>query len=189
MSIVSQADYAKLRGVSRKTVTQWKKDGKLTLRDGGVDVDATNAFFERYRKGGVTGNAPGNSAGNVPPPALAVDENDSPTVAAAKIIAFTGAEMTFDEARRMKENYLALLNKLEYERKEGSLVDLALAEQVLFEGARAARDAWLNFPSKIGPMLAADLGLEADKVTEALTAYVHKQIAELGEPEADFAAR
>lgn len=189
MSIVSQADYAKMRGVSRKTVTQWKKDGKLTIRDRGVDVEATDKFLERYRKGGVTGNTQGNAAGNTPPPALAVDEDDSPTVAAAKIIAFAGADLSFDEARRIKENYLALLNKLEYQQKEGSLVDLALAEQVLFEGARAARDAWLNFPAKIGPMLAAEIGLEADRVTEALTAYVHKQIAELGEPEADFAAR
>ncbi|KAF1003330.1 MAG: hypothetical protein GAK28_04769 [Luteibacter sp.] len=118
-----------------------------------------------------------------------MEEGDSPTVAAAKIIALTGADMDFEEARRVKENYLALLNKLEYEQKDGSLIAVQLAEQVLFEGARQARDAWLNFPARIGPMLAATLGIEADKVTEALTPHVHKQIADLGEPEGEFVKR
>lgn len=68
------------------------------------------------------------------------------------------------------------------------VVDIELAEQVLFNSARATRDAWLNWPSRVGPLLAADLGLDADRVSEALTRYVREQLEELGEPEADFAA-
>ncbi len=203
MTICTLTDYAKRHGVSKPAVTKWKARGWVVFIGEDVDVEASDAMLAKYRKTPPSGprkavnrgvnqtpvNRPGNSLVNTPPPALIVDEDDSPAVAAAKIIAFTGAEMSFDEARRVKENYLALLNKLQFEEKDGALVDLALAERVLFEGARAARDAWLNFSSKIGPQLAADLGLEADKVTEALTAYVHKQIAELGEPEADFSGR
>ena len=58
-----------------------------------------------------------------------------------------------------------------------------VAEKILFEQARASRDAWLNWPTRVGPLLAADLGLEADRVVGALTEYVHKHISQLGEPE------
>ncbi len=229
MTIVSQADYARLRGVSRKTVSQWKSQDRLVLRDGGVDVEATDELLARYRRGGLTGNTAkagnsgaGNTAGktksgneNAPtrtrskakvaieadgwktaeprrstPADLGVSDEDAPAVAAAKVIAAFGADMSYDEARRVKENYLALLQKLEYEQKEGAVIDLAQANRVFFEVARAARDAWLSFPSNVSPYVAAELGLECDKVTGVLEKYVYKQVAALGmgKQEPDFSA-
>jgi hypothetical protein len=37
------------------------------------------------------------------------------------------------EALRLKEHYAALLRKLEYEQREGSLIELAQAEAVVFD--------------------------------------------------------
>lgn len=91
----------------------------------------------------------------------------------------------YAEALRIKENYLALLKQLEYEQKSGALVPLEDAETILFDQARAQRDAWLNWPTRVGPLIAAELGLEADLVTGVLTGYVHKHIGQLGQPEAD----
>ena len=103
---------------------------------------------------------------------------------AARLLEIGGeASHDYAEALRRKENYLALLRQLEYENKSGSLVELEVAEKILFEQARASRDAWLNWPTRVGPLLAADLGLEADRVVGALTEYVHKHISQLGEPE------
>lgn len=116
---------------------------------------------------------------------LAVEDGESIDDAAMRI-ALAVAPYPRIEAERIKENYLALLKKLEYELKEGSLVELTVAAKVLFEASRAARDSWLNWPSRVGPLVAADLGLEADRVTEVLTRYVHEQIEQLGEPAADF---
>lgn len=95
---------------------------------------------------------------------------------------------SIEEARRVKEVYLALLNRLTYEEKSGALISLELARTVLFECSRSARDSWLNWPARVAPLIAADLGVEADKMTEILTEHVHKQIASLGEPEGDFTA-
>jgi len=95
---------------------------------------------------------------------------------------------TIEEARRINAVYQALLNRLTYEEKDRSVISLALARTTLFECARGARDAWLNWPSRVAPLIAADLGIEADKMTEILTEHVHKQIASLGEPEGDFTA-
>lgn len=94
--------------------------------------------------------------------------------------------LPYAAALEKKENYLALLRELEYEEKSGQKVDLEVAERELFTAARASRDAWLNWPAHVGPLIAADLGLEADKVTEVLTAHVHKHVEQLGEPDAQF---
>lgn len=117
---------------------------------------------------------------------LASDE-ESPAEAATRLLD-SGTEMlTYAEALEKKENYQALLRQIEYEQKSGSLVDLATAENVLFEAARAQRDSWLSWPSRIAPLLAAELGIdEVDRVTEFLTAHVHKHVAKLGIPDADF---
>jgi len=207
MELLKQAGFATLHGVSRKTVTKWKERGWLVFHDDLVDVEASNALLKKYRTeapevvtqpqaGNKQGNKPGNGEGNkspagpgnklaaLPPPSL--DDDETAAQAADRYIDAHGAPWDREEARRIKENYLALLNQLEYEEKAGKLVDLALAESVLFDQARAARDAWMNWPARVGPLLAADFGLEADRVTESLTAYVHKQVADLGAPNADF---
>jgi len=161
-------------GVGRATVRAFAKEGcDIGLVARGVDgLEA--ARREVLEAGGRAVAVPTDVAS-------AVEVED-----AAERIALTAAPYNRIEAERIKENYLALLKKLEFEQKDGSLVDMALAERVLFEGARAQRDAWLNWPARVGPLVAADLGLEADRVTEALTEHVHKHIAQLGEPDVHF---
>jgi hypothetical protein len=117
------------------------------------------------------------------------DDDDDATLAEQALKALTagGAGLDYAEALRVKENYLAMLRRLEFEQKSGVLIELTVAQSVLFDAFRAQRDAWLNWPVRVGPMLAAELGLEeADRVTEILTAYVHKQITDLGEPAGEF---
>ena len=68
---MTQAEFARRRGVSRKTVTTWKGQGKLVLTaDGRVDVVATEARLadqpETYR-GGTASKPP--PAARVPPAA------------------------------------------------------------------------------------------------------------------------
>lgn len=218
MTTESQAEFARRCSVSRKTVTAWKKAGRLVLQGDQVEVEATIAMMNRNHKGGsqavtpavtlpvTSGNNEGNSGGNGRGKAVArasddtdsrkpgfeeieVQPGESIEQAAERIVGEIDMNMSFDEARRLKEVYLVLLNRLEFEQKSGDLVDLQTASTVLFEEFRAARDSWLNWPARIGPMLAADLGIEADTVTGLLTGYVHKQIAVLGEPQAEFGAR
>jgi len=96
---------------------------------------------------------------------------------------------TLAEAERIKANALAHRALLATRKEAGELVEIEVAEAVFFETARTARDSWLNWPVRVGPLIAADLGLEADRVTEVLAAHVHQHLAELGEPEAEFADR
>jgi hypothetical protein len=92
------------------------------------------------------------------------------------------------EALRLKEHYVALLRQLEYEQRAGNLIELAVAEAVMFDAFRAARDAWLAWPSKVAPFIATELGVEVDAVAMLLGEYVCRQLQELGEPQPDFTA-
>jgi hypothetical protein len=85
-----------------------------------------------------------------------------------------------------KEDFAGRLKELEFRQKSGELVEIDLARQVLFDEFRAARDAWLNWPTRFAALIASELNLEADRVAEVLTNYVHKQLASLGEPGGNF---
>jgi len=211
MALVNQAEYAAQHGVSRKTVTKWKTAGYLVFSDGMVDAEASDAVLRERGLGrfaGVTsapegnaetgakgntraaptkGNAPADSAAPASAAAAETDIEDLEQRADRFIKdVLAGRYANFATAETIKENALALMRLLDVRQKAGLLVEIALAERILFEAFRGARDSWLNWPARVGPLLAADLGLEADKVTEALTAHVHKHLAELGEPAADF---
>ena len=188
---MNQSDFAKLHNVSRKTVTMWKSRGWLIMSGDDIDVAASNAQLEKYRK---TVNRP--SKNDVIPPAKKnitptpqvvndPDESGTPSLEniAKEFILENGAELSLDEARRVKENYLALLTKLEFQQKDGQLIEMTVAEEVLFNAFRQQRDSWLNWPSRVAPLMAADLGVPADRMTEVLIEHVHKHISVLGEPE------
>jgi len=210
MAIVSQATFAKIMDVSRKTVTTWKAKNLLVMQGDQVDETASKKLLDKYRsaptKSVTSARAPvakkpppGNKSGNKnsavsgnnsdtakrtrqkPPP-----EPGSPEFEAAQDIVQNGAPHTLNEAKRVKENYLAKLRQLEFEEKTGALVELALVERVLFKSFRMHRDAWLNWPAKVGPLIAAELDIDSDKVVAQLNEHVHKQISQLGEPVLDF---
>lgn len=196
--LVSLTEYSRHHGVSKPAVTKWKKGGFLVLVDNKVDLEESDKKLREFKLGKFShadGDVDEKSTSIEPAQEASVSSEQPPdeerlrTVAQImSALADNGLElMPYDEALRFKENYLALLRKLEYETKNASLISLDIAESVLFEEFRAQRDAWLNWPTRVGPMLAVDLGLDAARVTQALTTYVHQHIAQLGEAEGDFA--
>ncbi|PLP96958.1 hypothetical protein [Cupriavidus pauculus] len=196
---ISIREFARREGCSDTLVRRAVKQGRLRLSgDNGLDASLVGtAWRESNAKGANSANKGANTSANsshpvrTPAPAqiappVEVRDDESPADAARRIVDSDVALLDYAGALEKKENYLALLRQLEYEQKAGSLVELDVASAILFEEFRAQRDAWLNWPTRVGPILAAELGIEADRVTEALTAHVHSQIAQLGEPEANF---
>uniref|UniRef100_UPI0021BD1558 hypothetical protein n=1 Tax=Yersinia aleksiciae TaxID=263819 RepID=UPI0021BD1558 len=182
MSTMTQVDYAKHAGVDRKTVSRWIKAGKYIVLDGDlVSVEESDKAVATLRdsKDPRTKNA----SKKKPVKVKAADIDDSTDATIKEIMLANGVEWTREEAARVKENYLALLTKLEFEKEDGQLVELTVAEGILFDAFRAQRDAWMNWPSRVAPLMAADLDVPADRMTEVLLEYVHKHISGLGEPE------
>ncbi|WP_341312605.1 hypothetical protein WN982_14170 [Paraburkholderia sp. IMGN_8] len=94
--------------------------------------------------------------------------------------------MTLAEAIRAKETWLARLRQLECEQRARKLIELALAEGVVFELCRQQRDALLAWPVRIAPIMAAELGVDIDHLATLLAEAVYQQLLELSEMRADF---
>lgn len=198
---VSIREFARREGCSDTLVRRAIKQGRLRVSEDKT-IDAAlvgSAWRERNAVSAAGANSGANTPANTreqvfaPEPVTAAPSGDddsldeSPEETAERLLRSGAVAMLpYGQALQNKENYLALLRQLEFEQKSGELIELSMAERVLFEGARAQRDAWLNWPARVGAMIAADLGLEADRVTEILTTHVHKHIEQLGEPDVDF---
>ncbi|MBI0554540.1 hypothetical protein F6Q06_08560 [Pectobacterium parmentieri] len=179
MTTMNQSQYAQHSGVDRKTIGRWIKAERFIVMDGDlIDVEASDAALKKNRDGKDprTSNAKKNKGSSR-------NNNDEIESTASKIILTEGANLSREEAARVRENYMALLAKLQYEKDSGQTIELAAAEEVLFNAFRQQRDAWLNWPSRVAPLIAADLDVPADRMTEVLIEYVHKHISVLGEPE------
>lgn len=198
MALVSLAAYGAQHGVTKQAAAKWKSRGLLVIRDDKVDVERSdqrmlNAGMGRFRSDRATD-------GNRQPPALpvvptetvqAADELAGELEAIPQLEAFverllSGGYSSLLEAQTVKENALALIRVLEARRKSGALVEIEVAQTALFEAGRTQRDAWLAFPARVAPLIAADLDVEPERVAEVLSAHVNQQLADLGEPAAEF---
>lgn len=188
---MNQSDFAKLHGVSRKTVTSWKARGWLVLAGDDIDVEASNANIERFRKtvtrpekkpaGNKQGNKTGNrSAGNKSGNKNDKDLAESPTKTVERMIAEHGVTMTLDEARQMKENFLALLTQLEYDIKSGQVLPYKdMIEAVGNEYARM-RTRLIAIAPEHGPRLRVLASTTNDaEFVQALQEVVYEAMEEL----------
>lgn len=181
MTMMNQSQYAQHSGVDRKTIGRWIKAGRFIVMDGDlIDVEASDAALKKNRDGKDPRASNAKKKKAVAPRNDGDDEIDE-TV--RQIMLTEGADLSREEASRIRENYMALQAKLQYEKDSGQTIELAIAEEVLFNAFRQQRDAWLNWPSRVAPLIAADLNVPADRMTEVLIEHVHKHISVLGEPE------
>ncbi|MBB4102385.1 hypothetical protein [Allorhizobium borbori] len=186
---VSQAQFSIIAGVSRKTVTTWKSKGFLVfLDDVTVDVDASIALLRDRGLGNfgdvtpsVTPSETGNSFDDGPDPfAVAVERTEQARQigdVAAEVMNSPDFELlSYADASRMKENFLALTQRLNYETKVGRLVDRSEVEADFANRWAAERNAWEVWPSTVCGDIAAQLGLDQVKVRVVLEAAVHSHL-------------
>ncbi|MDC9598741.1 RNA polymerase subunit sigma-70 [Xenorhabdus anantnagensis] len=185
---MNQSEFAKLHGVSRKTVTQWKARGWLVMTDDDIDVEASNANIERYRKtvtrsekkskGNKQGNKPGNTPqgnkqGNNPAP-------DTPAKIVERILTERGATMSLDEARTMKENYLALLTQYDYDLKSGAVLPYQDMIDAVGQEYSRMRTRLIAIAPEHGPRLRALATTSTDtEFVTALQEIIHEAMEEL----------
>ncbi|ELM3740470.1 RNA polymerase subunit sigma-70 [Yersinia ruckeri] len=188
---MNQSDFAKLHDVSRKTVTTWKARGWLVLAGDDIDVEASNANIERFRKtvtrpekkaaGNMQGNKPGNNRkGNRLGNKSDGDPAESPAKIVEKMIAENGVDMTIDEAREMKENFLALLTQLEYQIKSGQVLPYKDMTEAVGQEYSRMRTRLIAIAPEQGPRLRvlASTTDDAEFVT-ALQEVVYEAMEEL----------
>lgn len=174
---MSQSAFADLAGVSRKTVTVWKKKGFVFVGDDGlVDVERSVAVLRDRGLGdfdAVTLALDAVTQPDEPPvaPELTTDE-----IAERLVRSGEYALLSFGEAERLKENYLALSGRLKYEREAGTLVNRVEVEAKFAERWTAERTAWENWPSGCAANMAAELGVDVIKLRVTLEKYVEEHL-------------
>lgn len=153
MTLLSLAKFGALHGVSKQAAAKWKSRGLLVMVDGKIDVDASNAKLKTLRTGGAPGGDPVDETVNrlTDDKELTVRGGETVAGAAERILIATGAEMTIDEAKQMKENYLALLNQLEYDQKSGAVVLVSDVAKAVGEEYAKVRTRLLAIPAEQAP--------------------------------------
>ena len=195
---MTQAEFARHRGVSKAVVTKWKGQGLLVVNAAGlVEVEATEWNLDQrpatYRGG--TAHRPVRSVPKDEPDPRERPERktEPPPDRGPPRPADLDAEppgyhpddpdLPLPLALQRKENYLGLFRRQEVLKNDKRLVDRAAAEALFFATARDLRDAWLGWPARVAIEMADELKVDARTLTTILTAHVHKHVAELGDPD------
>lgn len=172
---VSVSAFAAIRKKSRKTGQEWKAKGLLVFEaDGSVNVEASHARLDarpaRYRGGNT--EPEGNTVGVAPSPSERLEVTAERMITAGVVTMLPHAE-----AVAKKENFLALLRELEYDRESGSVVAIEEAVREIVEQLARVRTKLLSIPTKVAGRLA--LLRSAEEVEAFLTEEIALALEEL----------
>lgn len=182
MRLGTKAQLAAEHGVSKPAVTKWDRAGHIVLVDGKVDLDATNARLHAACLGKFS-TAEDGSKRRKPGRDALTEEVNEPDAAlsdvAARLVRSFGAEMSLEEARRVKENYLALLNQLEYDKESAKVVLVEDSARIVADAFARVRTRLLAIAPERAPVIAMLRTVAevqdaiAEAVDEALTELSH----------------
>jgi hypothetical protein len=159
---MTQADYARHRGVSRQAISKAVAAGKIPVKDGGL-IDPAEADFAR----GETRERINLGEGQMRPAAPEVpDDRPSST-----------AKLT--EYKAYDAGYRAKLTQLELQKQIGKLCDKAEVDRHTFDVQRRLRDRMLSVGGNCAERLAV---LDDPAVIQALIDdEIRKQLAGLAD--------
>lgn len=143
MNLISQAEYARHRGVSRAAVHQAVDEGRITLIDGKVDPVAADAQWNANTRNPKAPPIQRSTADPVPDTAIPQSLYD------------------LQLARAKREYHEANLAEMRERQRAGELVelrDVQLAYTTLYAQLRAAME---RIPDKLATRLAAEAGADA----------------------------
>jgi len=159
---MTPAAYAALRGVSDRAVRKAIESGRLVKsisRRGNrwmIEPDIADLEWDRntapqkVRTAAAINNGKARAKGEDP------GEPEPPEVPGAG-----RGQATYSQAKAAAEGYRAMLLKLDYQERDGSLVRKADVERQLFEVAKQVKDAVL----RLGPLMVGEIAKAAGGLT------------------------
>ena len=135
--LMTKSEYAKHRSVSKPCITKLAKNGVLVLRGDKVDVRASDTVLDDKPVDDVD-----------PPPAQA-----SPRPVAEPL---GQAGASFGQARTIEMVFRAKLRRLEFETKQGRLIEAEAVRKTVADAVRSLRDGILGLPDRLATVLAAE---------------------------------
>lgn len=165
---VTQAEYARHRKVSRVTIFR-----RTTTAGGPIPVYGPRKLIRVAEADALWVPTMATQGLGTVPPAT----SDPPSVV-------TGNQLA--QARAAALVVDVQTKRLLLERTRGALISRDRATLKCFAYTRMIRDSWLNWPSRVGPLVAAAFDLDAGAVTVMLDGHVRTHLADLASERLDF---
>ena len=166
--------YARHRGVAESAVRKAIATGRITPQaDGLIDADSADAQWARNTE------PPRRGAGARTAASTASQDMDAQPLPA-------GGGTSLLQARTVNEVLKAKIRQVDLAERKEALIDRAKTLARVFKMARTERDAWLNWPARITPRMAADLAVDEHTLHQALDAAVREHLQELGDLKVDL---
>lgn len=165
VTLITQAEYARRRGVDPTSVRDAIRAGRITLIDGKIDPDVADVQWARNSRARVrTGQEPPQRNPSAP---AADDDLTAPRL------------LTYEEARRRRELAEAQKAELQLAELQGDLIRTADVRAAYAKRAAGLREALLQIPARLAAVVAA----EADqaKCHDLLQAELHQVLAQITE--------
>jgi hypothetical protein len=158
--LISCAELAILKGVSKSAVSQALKSGRINaavVMEGGKRMLDRDKAMELWEKNaGRRVEPPGKQTSRAAPPALAIPSGDAAAVL-RRIVADLPDDQIPDlyESRGRKEHYQAELAKLQVAQQRKELVAAEDVKREAFTMGRSIRDGMMNIPDRLAAQVAA----------------------------------
>ena len=164
---MNAAEYAQRLGISKVQVTKYIQSGQITAKRVGRAYEIDPAVADRELEANLSlnnGSRKARSALDIgPSPVASKSPGGSRPSSAASSASSSGSSApetptaSYATARAIREQYAAMLLKLEYEQKNGQLVSKDQMKLKLSKLHLAVRDSLRTIPDRVAPVLAAEV--------------------------------
>lgn len=162
---MKQYELAEHHGVSRPTVTRWKKRGLLVWNeDDSIDVEATDVLLREHRLGKFR---------DLPEDRVIEKDDDEQTELGDDA---DPADWKHSEAQRRKEIALAQKHELDFRQRAGELMPKDEVKERVNDLLVSLRQAFVAWPGRVAAEIAADLEVEPSRVAAVLEVHVRKML-------------
>ncbi len=156
--------YARHRGVSDRAVRKAIDAGRITLSsDGQIDVDQADEDWAEN-----TDQTKQNMM-------VAMDQNTPKT-----------DRNSYTKIKTAHELYKAQLTQLALQEKKGQLIQKEMVKAQVGQLSRQVRDSWMNWPSRVSALMAAELEIEEHQLHIILERYVREHLNDIGDGKLNF---
>ena len=150
---ITQSEFARRNGWTRQYVAKLIKQGRVKLEGGKIDPVAAKRAIDNLAE-------PSTELWEKPAqkPAPGYTTTTASPLQSASAAPPTDGRKAVDyaSARTMREAYRAKMARLDYEEREGKLVDAQKMYEEGFQLGRQVRDAILSVPDRLADILAAE---------------------------------
>jgi hypothetical protein len=159
--LMDQVQYARHRDTSKQYINKLVKAGVLVMRGTKIDVRASDQVLDDKPLPEI----------EEPPPARTVTRTPDESLGGAP------QRTTYAEARTIRTVFQAKLAKLEFETRQGKLIEADGVRLRISEHVRVLRDGLLGLPDRLASTLAAES--DQRKVHVLLKTEIHRELEAL----------